>query len=292
MATQDPLEAHVSAQPTPAEIAQLAIQFIPALLLPDGWDTMNPQTLMEALGEATTGKGRNYAKDYEYPPGWATPFEIVAEEATRRARILLDAAAGRVRPERLDYTQAGERAREQLSEYGKAAAELQRKFDRFAKEGTSLSIMDALKHALPNIHRRRPDNPFRYWREYLRDDIVSRRQKEKLPAIDVHFSDEATSDQKACAVEAESPSGPPACIVLRADQSYQVTRTEFPRLVLGLADFYRLNGKTLQKQWAKSAGRKGGKKSQAKKRPGKFSQSDARKLTNADKKLQKMRRGA
>ncbi|MFN0129061.1 MAG: hypothetical protein ACKV19_20500 [Verrucomicrobiales bacterium] len=67
--------------------------------LPNNWATEHPVTLKAALEEATTGKGRDFDKNYQPPPGWATPFEIVAKEATRRARILLDAAAGRIRPE-------------------------------------------------------------------------------------------------------------------------------------------------------------------------------------------------
>jgi hypothetical protein len=45
MAAQDPAEVSASAQPTPEQVAQLAISFLPPLVLPVGWDTMDPQIL-------------------------------------------------------------------------------------------------------------------------------------------------------------------------------------------------------------------------------------------------------
>jgi hypothetical protein len=243
------------------------------------------------LAEATTGKARNFARSYQYPMGWPTPFEIVAEEAIRRARILLDAAAGRIRPERLRYEEERGVGRQQMQDFDKAAAELELKFDRLARGRAFLPILETLEAALPAVHRRKPENPFRYWREYLRDDIVARRQQRNLPSVPVLFSDEATADERGRAVEDESPEGPPSCIVLTHSRSYQVTRTEFPRLILGLAAFYRSKGKNVQKQWAESAGRKGGKKVQAHQRPGKLSKLDSLQLTKAAKKVQRRRPG-
>ena len=290
MAAKPKPTPQISAEPTALEIATLAARLLPPMKLDDNWATEHPVTLKAALAEATTGKGRDFAKNYQPPPGWATPFEIVAEEATRRARILLDAAAGRIRPERLHYEKDGEKARQQMQDYDKAAAELERVFPRLAKGNSTLPITDALRHALPGVHKHNPRNPLRYWREYLRHSTLSYREKHQHPAIPVFFADEARTQDKALAVDQDSRNGPPHWVLIK--NIHTVSRQGFPGLILYLREFYRTHGKAVANKWAVEDGKRGGKESQSKDKQSKFTAADTKKLHSAANRRKKTPPGA
>jgi len=102
----------MDAEPTAEQIAiaNLAVQMLPKIDLPDAWGTMHPDTLGKHISEPTTGKGVNFSESYESPQGWATPWELISEEAVKRARVLMDAAAGNKRQERIDYENSERRS--------------------------------------------------------------------------------------------------------------------------------------------------------------------------------------
>ncbi len=282
------------AEPTPLDVALLAARLLPPLELPDNWATEHHLNLKKILAEATTGKGRKFDPRYDYPAGWPTQFEVVAEEATRRARILLDAAAGRIRQERLDYDRSGVEADRQMKEFAEATAAKEREFERRAPGKPSLPIMEALKIALPKVYKHNPENAYQYWREYLRNADEDYRKEHEHPAVPVKFRDELTEKEASYAVDRDSPHGHPHVVVIDCDRSYKVTRHEYGVLAIYLQQFCEsAAGARVRSLWSSKGGRKGGKKSQANiRQEGKLSAAEGRKLDVAAKKVRKVSKSA
>lgn len=267
----------------------LAAQLLPPMELPPNWATEHHLILRPILAEATTGKGRNFEPTYEYPTGWPTPFEVVAEEATRRARILFDAAAGRIRQERTAYYRSGKEADQQMKDYAEATAFKEGEFERHANGKSFLLIMEALQSILPKVYKHKPENAYRYWREYLRTSTETYRNKHGLPELPVKFRDELSDEEESFAVDPDSSGARPHVVTLDHDSSYHVNRSEYGRLAIHLRQFYDSSGGARVKRTiAAEAGRKGGKKSQENiRKDGKISPEDGRKLTIAAEKAQK-----
>lgn len=265
--------------PTPLEIATLASRFLPEMALPDRWENQPAHELSEIISRASVPR--------ESVEGLATPFEVIAEEAVRRARILLDAAAGIKRPQREEFMQSGEGAREQLKATSLEKTKLTKKFSEIADGKDKISIIKVLEIALPRVEEK---NAFAYWREYLRNSIVDYRQKHKLPQIEVKFADEVSRDEMAKRLKSlqshyrkwrKDPliatGNFPKIRNFRGKYTeslwwgvledhgrddYQVSKTEFPHLVLGLQNYHSIDGERLRKKWSRESGLKGGEKVQ------------------------------
>jgi hypothetical protein len=238
-------------EPTPLEIATLAARFIPPLDFSSigTRESWHPLLLKSALGELTTGKGRNNSEGYKCPEGWETPFEVIASEAVKRARVLLDAAAGKTRQAVLDHRQAGVDAQSQLRE--RLAAERAMRisdFSRLARGRDSIPLEEVLKFALPRMYSPRAENAWALLREWLAEDRRAFRRRNDLPEIPVTFSDVASDEQKASAVDSMSHAGSPACIVLPHSPGYLVGEGEFPPLVMELRAFKLRRGEALRKK--------------------------------------------
>ncbi len=183
-------------EPTALEIATLAASLLPPMRLPDDWETtLYFKSLAEDIGQATSGKWKTYQKDFQYPPGWLTPYEVVAAEATKRARILLAAAAGQVRPEVIASADGLEKAGRELRAMLAKEESMRPDFDRLAKGEAGLPLMEFLKYALPKVYRHNPRNAFHYWREYIIGNAVSRRREHGQAAIKIVLKNEATAEE-------------------------------------------------------------------------------------------------
>ncbi len=103
-------------------LANLAAQFLPKIDLPTGWQGMDTTALRQTVHQASDPSLRTNNIPIAHPTlqKEITPFEIIAEEAITRARILLDTAAGIQRPAR----QAGDQQIQSL------AAAVKRDIDR------------------------------------------------------------------------------------------------------------------------------------------------------------------
>ncbi|MFN0127337.1 MAG: hypothetical protein ACKV19_11700 [Verrucomicrobiales bacterium] len=281
-------------EPSPLDIARLAARLLPPIELPPNWATEHHLNLQRILAEATTGKGRNVDRSYEYPAGWPTQFEVVAEEATRRARILLDAAVGRIRPERLAYERSGEEADQKMAQFAEASASKEREFERHAKGHSSLPIMEALRIALPRVYKHQPENAYRYWQDYLRTSVIKYRRKHGLPELPVRFRSELEREEVSHPVDSDSTQGPPHVVVLNHDDTYQVTRREYGVLAILLPQFHKSpEAAQLRSVWFTKAGKKGGKNAQDNNREeGDLSHADTRALDAAAKKVQNKSKGA
>ena len=230
----------------PLAVATLAVQMIPLIALPDGWETEHPDRLRKRLAESIT----------PFAPEWASSFDVVCEIAAERARILLDAAAGRKRPERVAHEAAGREAKAggaaSVAESGKLAS----LFDRHAKGRVALPLNEFLKIALPKSERRD-----QYWHEYRRDGMA-RGEESRNPSITVTFRSEATPEHLQGA-----EAYPAKCIILEDledEPNRTIKKDEFPRAYAGFRLFYDQHGERLRKEWQREASSRGGLKTQRK----------------------------
>ncbi|MFZ4767858.1 MAG: hypothetical protein ACOYMN_23160 [Roseimicrobium sp.] len=227
-------------------LSSLAAQLIGPMRLPEGWEAEHPDTLAATLGRDTV----------PFATGWASPFEIVAEAAVARARILLDAASGLKRRERCQWEADAQAAKAWTKKHIQDADELRQDFDLRAKGGTSLSLMDFLNAALPRVSQ---ENQRRYWRTYLRESVQERQGWPGEPRIPVVFTDEA-SDEQLRGAKAD----PPTCAILDGGEARRFDRNEYPHARQALVSFFKRRGDTVRKKWARDSGAKGGKMSVAK----------------------------
>lgn len=216
--------------PSTMEVATLAASFLPKIELPAKWEIEHPVTLQEIIGKPT-GNPFPEEPNYRQPPGLRTAWEIVCGEAVSRARALLDAADGKVRPEVLAWEQEGVEARGQMAGYQAKADELEEKFDKIARGRDSLPILEVLKISLP-----RSDD--RTLMEYLRLYLYECKQDYNI-------------EHKV-----------PGEIVIADQSTRMVNRHEFPRFIL---QFTAALAKR-KEAWRKQLLRKGGKTTQRIKR--------------------------
>lgn len=282
--------------PTPLEIATLAARFLPPIDLagigPHEKGAWHPDLIKAAIGELTSGKGRNFSNDYQRLEGHPTPFEVIAEEAVKRARVLLNAAAGKTRQAVLDYRREGEAA--QVSIRKRLEAEEQMRlsdFERLAIGRAAIPLDEVLKFALPRVYAHRPENAWLHLREYFASAVRELRKKHDRPDLPITFVDCATDEEKSHAVDSMSWEGPPALIVLPHGPHYEVGRLEFPALVMNLRNFYGQRGEADRKRRERD-GRRGGRKVQAGLRKGKITRAEAAALERVARKAKNPPPGA
>lgn len=279
-------------EPTILDIATLAARFLPPVSLPDIGDLkLDHETFRAAVSELTTGRPYTYSKSYEYPKGWATPFEMMAEEAVLRARILFNAAAGKLRPDRIAYLERAKTENAASAELEVARAKMRKAhFARLANGASTIPLAAVLKFALPKVYAHNSQNAWEHFREYLRNSVAQKRLEYGLPAIKVTFFDLATDAEKQVAAHQFSNEGPPACVVLPHDESYQVDEFEFPCIVIDLKNFYKRHGDAIQKRIAREQDRTGAKKKKTRREPPLLTRRDEAKLQASAKNGKRRRR--
>lgn len=255
-------------EPTPLEIATLAARFLPAIDLSgissSAGGAWHPITIRKAISELTTGKGCGFDDQYRFPEYWETPFEVIAGEAVKRARLLLDAAAGNTRQALLDEAVwEAESAASMLSLQVEIENLRTSDFNRLAKKRTTIPMHEVLKFALDRIYSYSPENALTLMQEYLRELVLELRKNHEKPDIPVIFSDAATALDKSKAVDLMSPAGPPACIILNQSADTPVDAMEFPSLVLDLKRFRERRWPAISKNLQRAGAGKGGSNNQA-----------------------------
>ena len=277
-----------SPEPTPLEIATLAARFIPPIDLTGvspgaAW---HPLEVQKIVGELTSGKGRRYTPDYRYPEGWETPFEVIAAEAVRRARLLIDAASGRQRQAVLDYIRDEEEASAQLRDRFELEQEFDSNFRQLAAGRDAIPLGEVIRFALRRMYSHNPEKAWDLLQEYLMTRVIEFRRKHELPELEVTFEEIATPEQKDRAVDSMARVGPPHCVVLKHGRSYQVGAREFPSLVLDLRGFYVANNEKIRKKKGRSSSRtEKPRRSPSKADPNALTHSDSRKLDAAARKV-------
>jgi hypothetical protein len=259
-----PAEYH----PSPVEVATLAARFLPCIELPDGWEASDPDTLRRNLGRPT---GTPFPHNPAYRPdeGWRLPWEVVCEEAVKRARILLDAAAGKVREKVKEWDAATDEATTEAEANDAEAEELRKRFDKLAGKRLSLPILEVLKFCQPRVTT--DGLRMRYFNNYLegwRTDYNDRHPTAQQPPI--------------------------------ADQaSRTVRREEFPQFVRSFKAALAIHGEAWRKELAREVGIEGQAIGVATRRAREdeegavpaFAKGDAKKLDAAAKKHKPATRG-
>jgi hypothetical protein len=151
----------------------------------------------------------------------------------KRARILLDAAAGKVRPEVAEWDRATDEAREEWMAQDLTAKELREKFDKIAKGARSLPVDKVLKHCMPRVETAK--TRMAYFMAYLRNWAEDPSRREKLG------EDYQIEDQTHRTVE----------------------RGEFPLFVSGFMKAYTEHGDAWRKAIFRKAGETGSETRQA-----------------------------
>ena len=226
MSRPKPLPPHAEYQPSPAEVATLAARFLPPIELPPDWQESHPEMLKRSLGKPT-GTPFPHSPEYRPDPGWRLPWEVVCEEAVKRARMLLEAAAGKVRPEVASWDAATAEASAEAKANDAADDELRKGYDKLAGQRKSLPILEVLKFCLPRASSN--EVRMRYFKNYLEEDRTAYNERHR------------TAQQ-----------GP------IADQAGRIVdRQEFPRFVRGFMAAYEERGEAWRKELAREAGAEG-----------------------------------
>jgi len=190
----------MSADPTAEQIAiaNLAVLMLPKIDLPEGWEVMNPQSLQRQLADVTTPFAEIKLKDGTPFPVRSsvekslTPFEVIAEAAVARARILLASASGNIRDTRKQRRAEVVPLKEQVLAENKLRekraailaqwqAKLEKRFS--SSPNASLATAELLCLVLP---KSKPDMRQLYWREFLRQEA----RQEVPEGVKVVFKDE------------------------------------------------------------------------------------------------------
>ena len=161
-------------------IANLAVQMLPKIELPKDWETKDPIELLRFVRRST-----EFSEPILMPGGATFPihsseqkgltaFEVLADEAVTRARIVLDSARGVYRQGRDARHKAVSELKkstlikaQQVQEWKQAKASWVVKFERYlaAKQKAEMTTLEMLNVVLPSSedHMR-----ILYWRDYLR----------------------------------------------------------------------------------------------------------------------------
>lgn len=226
MSRPKPLPPHAEYQPSPAEVATLAARFLPPIELPADWQESHPETLKRSLGKPTVTPFP-HSPEYRPNPGLRLPWEVLCEEAVKRARMLLEAAAGKVRPEVASWDAATDETRAEGKANDAAAEELRKRFDKLAGERLSLPILEVLKFCLPRV--KTDELRMRYYMNYL--------------------------EECRTAYNKRHPTAPQPPI---SDQAGEIVdRREFPRFVRGFMAAHKIRGEAWRQEVAREAGKKG-----------------------------------
>jgi len=187
----------MNAEPTAEEIiiANLAVQMLPKIELPTAWETMKPIELLQLVRQSTDASEPILLESGAMSPVRSsvekslTAFEVIADEAVVRARIVLASVRGEYREGRKARHQAVQDLKtsvtadnERQERWAAARAEWMAKFEKHltghGKE--EITTMEMLRIAFPNSedHMRAL-----YWRDLLRTDDSS-------PGVAIVFEDE------------------------------------------------------------------------------------------------------
>jgi hypothetical protein len=231
--------------PEQLAIANLALHFLPRIELPHGWQTEHPDILAPKLAIPTAGIDPENAMSAIRFPGWATPFELIAEEAVKRARILLDAAAGKARRERTDYEHEKDAAEAERVKEDAAHAKWQTVFQRYAKDRAAISMIEALRLIVKGSE---DHMLIFYMRQSQRESYEGYRERHHLEKKRVIFADE------------EKPGETDAVVVSDLmDEMVDVQR--FGRLAASFRQYYDAHGERVRKMFSRIVGQKGGEMS-------------------------------
>jgi hypothetical protein len=221
-------ESPATIDESPATIAMLAARFLPPIKLPDDWESLHPEVLQHSLA-VPTGTPFPHNAGWRPEPGLRLQWEVVCEEAVKRARMLLDAAAGKVRPEVAAWDSATAGAPAEWQAQDLAAEELREEFDKLAEGEPSLTVQRVLKYCMPGV---KAASAMRYFMRYLRESPAPH---------------DAAKDSDGN--------------VIIPDQSGRmVDRWEFPLFVTGFLKAYEER----KDAWYKAFQRESGKEGQAK----------------------------
>jgi len=232
--------------PEQIAIANLAVQMLPKIELPNDWQTKDPIELLKIVRQSTDVNEPILMKDGSVFPVRSslekslTAFEVVADEAVTRARIIMDSVRGEYRQGRksrhdtiqqLKATVIKENERNQRWEDTKAG--WMTKFEKYLtdRQKTELTTLEMLRVVFPNSedHMR-----VLYWRDLMRTDDSS-------PGIAIVFEDE------------NPPSGTHEVIPDMLDMSWP---RDGLHALAGLAQrvrkHYEKHGAAIIKQWKRS----------------------------------------
>lgn len=270
-------------------IANLAVQMLPKIELPERWQTMAPHLLALRLSEATTRFPEIKQEDGAAFPIRSleekdlTPFEAVAEEAVTRARILLDSACGKIREARKHRQQTVQQLKAQV------VTEMREKEERdanlnvwraklqdwFASSSQlTLTTTQLLSLVLP---KSKPKMRLLYWREFLRREAALQTGE----CVSVYFENEPTPTGKSERIDDELQIPWP-------EKALQILARRASRL----AEFYKQRGAAILKDYLrKHPNAKAGGKQTAKKKAEKAEAESAKYGGNADLPNIKLSRG-
>lgn len=237
-------------EPAPFEVATLAAAFLPPIDLPEKWQTEHPQSLSEEIGKST---GNPFPRStYRPPEGWRTPWEVLCEEAVKRARTLLDTTAGRTRPAVLAWDAAGADARAQLDRIHAEHQKIAKEFDRVANGRKTVPVADVLRFCLPRA--KSDEVRMAYFMSYLYEDASGYNQRHGIE-------------------------GPPVI----ADQTDRTVNCgEFPIFVRDFVNAYKERGEAWRKEFARAAGKQGGAKAKRERRQSETAEGIGPALSAAD----------
>lgn len=147
-------------------VAGIASQLMPPMELPARWKELATAYLAEELRKDILPSA----------PSLPSRFEVMAEAAVARARILLDVAAGIKRPERILLEQKTAERQEAHEKKQKTRTDLSKIFAKLSPAGTPLLLDAVITAALPRRTSAKMRDAFirRVREKRINDEHVSR----------------------------------------------------------------------------------------------------------------------
>ena len=174
-------------EPTTYEIACLAAKFLPPMEVPENWLSEDPVTLSNLL--------QTESKPDEYGPHSESPWELLCNQAVTRAKILLDYAAGKLRPEVIDFQEAEQRCSELVRDGMSSGAKWKEKFGKIAKGRESIPKIDALAAIVPSA---RKETLLKYYEYYLQEGRKKLLKEDPdLPLLPLDMKEQLSADLNA-----------------------------------------------------------------------------------------------
>lgn len=174
-------------QPTAVDIANLAARFLPAIELPESWETMEGKAFTDSL---TGISSKCFPVDAGDPSrGYLTKWEMVCSEAEKRARTLLQICADPDAPEEIAssrFTQQyfDEEERLELDQHEKIRPWME-KFDSEFGDGAKVSREESLRLILP---RAGAESRITYFMYFLQDQRAAHASDLKASGQEVDLS--------------------------------------------------------------------------------------------------------
>ena len=219
----------------------MAVAFLPPLPLGKDWDSLTSEKLEEMLkaehlpgGSASMDSKEQielkvgYVSD-ESTLGKPTSFEILAEAAIHRARILLDIANGKRREERMSLENKKESQMKDEEEEDKELSKSLREFRKKFGQCSEVSL------------------------EQVADVVFSSRTEGVKKEFLKRWCDLSEGERKKRGLSIGD---------LKRDRKSGVTQLDYPQIKKDLLEFVKQSGDAIKRDLQRKSGKKGGKKAQ------------------------------